>query len=89
MGLDAGEAAVIQLALERRVARVCIDEQKGRRAAQAVGLAVTGTLGLLGRAKQLGLISALRPWVEKAIQEGIRYDPELVRRVLEAAGEVE
>jgi predicted nucleic acid-binding protein len=87
VGLDAGEAGVIQLALERRVPRICIDERKGRHVAQAVGLAVTETLGLLGRAKQLGLVSALHPWLEKATQEGIRYDPELVRRVLEAAGE--
>jgi predicted nucleic acid-binding protein len=38
--LDTGEAAVIQLALEQGIARVCIDEAKGRRAALAVGLQV-------------------------------------------------
>jgi len=48
--LDAGEAAVIQLALERGIATVCIDEWRGRRAARACGLAVTGSLGLLVRA---------------------------------------
>jgi predicted nucleic acid-binding protein len=48
--LGAGEAAVIQLALEQGIAVVAIDERKGRRAALSVGLRVTGSLGLLGRA---------------------------------------
>lgn len=86
-GLDRGEAAVIQLALERQVPVVGIDEWKGRRAAQASGLSVTGTLGLLGRAKKLGFISALRPLLERAAREGIRYHATLVEAVLKAVGE--
>ncbi len=85
--LDRGEAAVIQLALERSVPLVCIDEWKGRRAALAVGLKVVGVLGLLGKAKLLDLIPSVRPFVEKALENGIRYDPELVRQVLESLGE--
>lgn len=86
--LDSGGAAVIQLALDLRIARVCIDEWKGRKAALSVGLQVVGVLGLLGRAKALGFIPALRPWVEKALQEGIRYHSGLVQEVLAAAGEL-
>ncbi len=85
--LDLGEAAVIQLALESGVSRVCIDEWKGRRAALATGLQVTGALGLLGRAKLLGLIPSLRPLIERAVDEGIRYHPDLVRQVLLAVDE--
>ncbi len=44
ISLDRGEAAVIQLASEQGILRVCIDEWKGRRAALAVGLKVTGVL---------------------------------------------
>ena len=33
--LDIGEAAVIELALERKISMVCLDEIKGRRAALA------------------------------------------------------
>jgi len=51
-----GEAAVIQLALEQRVTIVGIDEQKGRRAPRAAGLTVIGTLGLLAKAKVLGIV---------------------------------
>jgi predicted nucleic acid-binding protein len=85
--LDLGEAAVIQLALDRGVRTVAIDEWKGRRGALASGLRVTGSLGLLGRAKAVGLISNLKPLIAKAIDAGIWYDRALVRSFLEAAGE--
>lgn len=87
LALDKGEAAVIQLALELGVRRVCIDERKGRLAAQWVGLEVTGSLGLLIRAKKMGLITALRPVLEKLNQSGVFYDAHLVRRVLEGVDE--
>jgi predicted nucleic acid-binding protein len=85
--LDPGEAAVIQLALEQGIATVCLDDRKGRRAALAAGLGVTGSLGLLVRAKTLGLLPAIRPIVERAERGGIWYDPALVRQVLAAVGE--
>jgi predicted nucleic acid-binding protein len=85
--LDEGEAAVIQLALDEGVPLVCIDERKGRRAALAVGLKVTGTLGLLGRAKGLELIPAVRPFVERMVTGGDWFDPELLARFYAAIGE--
>ncbi len=87
IGLDRGEAEVIQLALERGIGLVCIDELKGRRAATAAGLKVAGSLGLVSRAKTLGLIPAARPLIEKAMREGIFYHPDLVAQVLKALGE--
>ena len=85
--LDAGEAAVIQLATERGILDVCIDEWRGRRAADSVGLRVTGSLGLLGRAKQVGLIPKVLPWVEKLAASGAYYHRDLLRRFLSAMGE--
>ena len=85
--LDEGEAAVIQLALELAIKRVCIDEWRGRRAALAAGLQVAGSLGLLGRAKRLGIIAAVRPWVEKMAAAGIHYHPDLLEKFLSAIGE--
>lgn len=85
--LDMGEAAVIQLALERSISHVCLDDWKGRRAATAVGLHVTGSLGLFIRAKSLGIIPEIYPFIERARREGVWYEPELVRRVLEGVQE--
>ncbi|MBI5480591.1 MAG: DUF3368 domain-containing protein [Deltaproteobacteria bacterium] len=85
--LDLGEAAVIQLAREQSISRVCIDDWKARRAAVAVGLRVTGSLGLLARAKSLGVIPEVRPVIDRLLAGGGWFDAELVRRVLRAAGE--
>jgi predicted nucleic acid-binding protein len=54
--LDAGERAVIALALSLRPDFVLIDERAGVAAARAQGLEVLGTLGLLDRAARAGLI---------------------------------
>jgi predicted nucleic acid-binding protein len=85
--LDVGEAAVLQLAIEQKISRVCIDDWKGRRTAMAIGLTVTGSLGLLARAKVLGLIPAVRPIVDKMTKEGVWYDAQLVAKVLQGLGE--
>ncbi len=76
--LDVGEAAVIQLATELDANVVCIDEWRGRRAAAAVGLRVTGSLGLLGRAKALSIIGSVRPLVDKLAGCGVHYHPDLL-----------
>lgn len=85
--LDRGEAAVIQLALEQRIGIVGIDERKGRQVAGTAGLRVTGTLGLLGRAKAHGIVEAVAPYVDKMQAECVWFDEELVRRFLAQVGE--
>lgn len=87
--LDAGEAAVIQLATEHEVERVCIDEKRGRRVASAIGLQVVGTLGLLLRAKTIGVIPSVRPFLDRLRRAGEWYDAGLIDRVLRAAGEID
>lgn len=86
--LDAGEAAVIETALQNNISTVCIDDLKGRRAAFATGLAVVGSLGILGRAKDPGLIPNAAPLVKKAQELGIHYDEKLVVSFLRGLGEV-
>lgn len=85
--LDDGESAVIELALQRGISQVCLDEIKGRRAAAASGLQVVGSLGIIGKVKTLGLVSALRPLIEKAQSSGIYYDSKLVESFLKTFGE--
>ena len=85
--LDSGEAAVIQLALEMQIERVCIDELKGRKEAVRQGLRPIGSLGLLGRAKSLGIIVEIKPFIEKAISAGIYCDEVLIADFLPNFGE--
>lgn len=82
--LDKGEAAVIQMALENRIRRVCMDDLRGRLIAKAVGLEVIGVLGLLGKAKRRGLIPAIAPCIDKLVAVGAHYSPELIATVIAA-----
>ncbi|MDQ3714333.1 MAG: DUF3368 domain-containing protein [Acidobacteriota bacterium] len=85
--LDAGEAAVIELALEQNISLVCLDEIKGQRAALVSSLQIIGSLGLLGKTKTLGFVSEIRPFIEKAQDLGIYYDTKLVEEFLHKLGE--
>jgi uncharacterized protein len=56
--------------------------------ARRLGLPVTGTLGVLLRAKQLGLVVELRSLIKRLQSEGDYYiDPVLLEKALLAAGE--
>lgn len=65
--LGAGESEAISLAQELRAEWLLLDERAARRLAQGLGLPVAGTLGLLNRAKEKGLLKAVRPHVEARI----------------------
>jgi predicted nucleic acid-binding protein len=54
--LDPGEAAAIALALELRATAILVDEKKGRRIAQAQGLATLGTITVLELAAEQALL---------------------------------
>ena len=54
--------------------------------ARRLSVPVTGTLGVLLRAKQVGLIVELQPLIARLQSEG-GYDPGSIERALLAAGE--
>ena len=59
--LDAGESSAIALALEKPGSLIILDDYKARQAADRLGVRLTGTLGILIRAKKSGVIPALQP----------------------------
>lgn len=86
--LDEGEAAVISLALELGFPRVLIDERRGRLVARTMGLRVSGSVGVLLRAKKEGMLSAVRPCLESMHSRGIWLSERLIAFALREAGEV-
>jgi predicted nucleic acid-binding protein len=86
-GLDRGEAEVLALAEERDARLVVMDERKGRRYAERMGLPLTGTLGVLLLAKEAGLVESVSSCVSKLQEAGLFLSRELVQRTLEIAGE--
>ena len=85
-GLDAGESAAIVHA--RAIgAAVLLDERAGRQRALAMGLTVIGTLGVLVRARQRGLIGPVGPLITALRASGQRLSQPVVLRALAAVGE--
>jgi len=86
--LGPGESEVITLALEKQTQRVLIDERKARRIAELVyGLTVTGTGGILLRAKKEGFVDAVLPLLREMRRNGYYLSERLVERIAEEAGE--
>ena len=85
--LDRGEAAVIHLAITERIHRVCIDETAGRRMARLCGLDVTGSLGVLIRAKREGYITSVKSAIGRMEKRGIWIGVELKHLTLCESGE--
>ena len=88
LGLDPGETAAILLAEGLHAELLLSDERMGRRVAEARGLAVRGTLGVLVQARRAGALPALRPVLEQLVAEGFRISPTLLREALAAVGEL-
>ena len=85
--LDVGEAAALSLAQTIGARLILLDERKARRIAARIGLQVAGTLAVLLRAKQQGLIAAIQPYITQMQSQGRRFHPDLIARLLEDAGE--
>jgi len=85
--LGAGEAEAIALSIELSAVRLILDDKKARRIARQLHQPVTGTLAILLRAKERGLISRVRDAVAALIAVQIRVADALVEEVLRQAGE--
>jgi len=85
--LGPGESEVLALATNHTSALVIVDDKLARRIAEMQGFRLTGTTGVLLRAKQKGLVPALKPVIEKLIDLDFRLKPDLVKATLELAGE--
>lgn len=86
--LDKGEAETIILAKELNASRVLIDENLGYRIARNAGLNVVRTLSILLKAKEAGIIPALKPILDDMVYKGRWYSQAVYQAVLERAGEI-
>ncbi|MFV9689412.1 MAG: DUF3368 domain-containing protein [Desulfobacteria bacterium] len=86
--LHQGEAEAICLGLEKKAKLCLIDDKDARTIAELNGLRVTGTLGILLKAKKTGSISSVKPLIDRLRAEHhfwIRQD--MYQKVLHIAKE--
>jgi len=85
--LGAGETSVLSWALQHPGCMAILDDRAARRCAQALGIPLIGTLGLVLRAKRQGQIAAARPILRKLREVGMYLSDRIVEQALRLVGE--
>ncbi len=85
--LDAGESQVLAHAAARKDAGVLLDDRAARRCARTLGLPLLGTIGLIVRAKRVGVVAAASPVIRAVVDAGLYIDEGIVTAVLAELGE--
>lgn len=87
LDLGAGEAEAIAFSVECSAARLIVDDKKARRVARQLQQPVTGTLAILLRAKDEGLLFSVRDVIDALLAVNFHISDGLVEEVLRRAGE--
>lgn len=86
--LHSGEVEVMILAEEESADLVIMDDNAAKKTAKFLGQNVTGTLGVLVKAKQRDLINEVSPLVQSLIDDGFYVDDKTKTMVLKSSGEI-
>ena len=86
--LHNGEVEVMMLAQEISADLLIIDDNTAKKTAKFLGLTVTGTLGVLLKAKSLKIIKEIKPILEEMLQKDFYISENLIKIVLKSANEI-
>jgi uncharacterized protein len=86
--LGQGELEAMALYRSLRADFLLVDDHRARKVARLNGMEVVGSLGMLLRAKEAGLIPEIRPLIAFIQAAGVHYGDQLVANTLRLAGEL-
>ena len=85
--VDMGEASAIALALETDDCTIILDDSKARKLADKLGLKITGTIGIIVKAKLNGIIPSIKPYLKKIRDTNFHLSAEIELKALKLAKE--
>jgi len=85
--LHDGEVEVMILGKELNAELLIIDDKNAKKHAKYLGFVVTGTLGVLIKAKKEGYVQSIKPLIKKLISENIYIDSRIIEYCLKEVGE--
>jgi predicted nucleic acid-binding protein len=85
--MDSGEAEAAALYLELNAGYLIIDDRVARRIAETKGIRCLGVLAVLAKARDLNLVSALRPLFSTLLAHNRYYKKQLLNSILADYGE--
>jgi predicted nucleic acid-binding protein len=88
-GLGRGELEAMALYKQSGADYLLVDDKRARRVAKLNQIEITGSQGILLLAKQEGLISAVKPFIERLTDADIYIHERVVSRVLQLAHEAD
>lgn len=85
--IDKGEASAISLAMEHENSLLILDDGKARKLALLLNLNYTGTLGILLKAKELGILPGIKPVLDQIQKTNFRFSEKVMIDILREANE--
>jgi predicted nucleic acid-binding protein len=80
--VDVGEASAIALAVEFDDVLLLLDDLKARKLATQLKFKITGTLGVIHKAKQMSIIEKVTPLIDKLLNTDFRIADDIIKEIL-------
>lgn len=85
--IDIGEASALALASEFDDVLLLLDDLKARKLAIQLNYKITGTLGIIHKAKQMDIIEKVKPLIDKLLSTNFRIAENIIEEILKINNE--
>ncbi len=85
--IDNGEASAIALATEYDDVLLLLDDLKARKLATQLSFKITGTLGVIHKARQMSVIDKVKPLIDKLLLTDFRVADIIIEEILKLNNE--